>query len=142
MLEKGWIGGGNTGRNTQAVRSNYFYPESAALCEHSLKLYEGLMREINFNIMMSQRGYMTLAHSEHELEIQRRTVHAIQLNGIDAEELTPKQVKELEPEIDLDARYPVMGGFIQRRAGIIRHDAVAWGYLLCRAACQHGLPAN
>ena len=100
------------------------------------------MREINFNIMMSQRGYMTLAHSEHELEIQRRTVHAIQLNGIDAEELTPKQVKELEPEIDLDARYPVMGGFIQRRAGIIRHDAVAWGYLLCRAACQHGLPAN
>lgn len=137
VLEKGWIGGGNTGRNTQVVRSNYFYPESAALYEHSLKLYEGLAQELNFNIMLSQRGHVTLAHSEHELEIMRRTLNAILLNDIDAEELTPSQIKRLEPLINLNARFPVLGGFVQRRGGIVRHDAVAWAY--ARAAYDAGV---
>ena len=127
VLEKGWIGGGNSGRNTQVVRSNYFYPESAAFFEHSLKLYESLTHELNFNIMLSQRGQVMLAHSEHELEMMRRTMNAIQLNGIDAEELTPAEIKKLAPLINLDARFPVLGGMIQRRAGIARHDAVVWG---------------
>ena len=128
VVEKGWVGGGNTGRNTQHVRSNYFYLESAAIYEHSLALYEGLAHDLNFNIMLSQRGYITLAHSEHELELLRRTLNAIQLNGIDADEVSPDEIKELEPLINLNARYPITGGFIQRRAGIVRHDAVAWGY--------------
>lgn len=137
ILEKGWIGGGNTGRNTQAVRSNYFYPESAALYEHSLKLYESLAKELNFNIMFSQRGTLMLAHSDHDLELMQRAVNASLLNGIAAELLSRDQVKELEPLINLDARYPVMGGYLQRRGGIARHDAVAWG--LARAADSLGV---
>ncbi len=137
LLEKGWVGGGNTGRNTQLVRSNYFYPESAALYDHSLKLYEGLTQDLNFNIMMSQRGNIILAHSEHDLELARRTVNAILLNGIDVDELTPADVSRIEPTINLNARYPVMGGFLQKRGGIVRHDAVAWGY--ARAASDAGV---
>ncbi|HEX7011525.1 MAG TPA: sarcosine oxidase subunit beta family protein [Steroidobacteraceae bacterium] len=137
VLEKGWLGGGNTGRNTQVTRSNYFWPESAAFYEHSLKLYEGLSRELNFNVMLSQRGILTLAHSHHELESLRRWANAIQVNGIDSELMSPEEIKKLVPLINLDARFPVYGGFIQRRGGISRHDAVAWGY--ARAASALGV---
>jgi sarcosine oxidase subunit beta len=128
VLEKGWIGGGNSGRNTQVTRSNYFYPVSSAFYDHSLKLYEDLGRELNFNVMLSQRGQIALAHSEHELEINRRWANAIRMNGIDSEILTPAQIKKLAPLINLESRFPVFGGFIQRRAGISRHDAVVWGF--------------
>jgi sarcosine oxidase subunit beta len=137
VLERGWTGGGNSGRNTQVVRSNYFYPESGAFFEHSLKLYEGLSRELNFNVMLSQRGMLVLAHSRHELEMARRTVNAIRLNGVDCRMLSAKEVKELVPVINLDARFPILGGFIQDRAGIARHDAVVWAY--ARAADSLGV---
>jgi sarcosine oxidase subunit beta len=137
VIEKGWLGGGNTGRNTQVTRSNYFWPESAAFYEHSLRLYEGLSHELNFNVMLSQRGILTLAHSHHELETLRRWANAIQVNSIDSELMTPAQIKKLVPLIDIDARFPVHGGFIQRRGGISRHDAVAWGY--ARAANALGV---
>lgn len=128
VLDKGWLGGGNTGRNTQVTRSNYFWPESAAFYDHSLKLYEGLSRELNFNVMLSQRGMLTLAHSHHELEHLRRWANAIQVNDIDSELMTPEEIKKLVPLLNMDGRFPVHGGFIQRRGGISRHDAVAWGY--------------
>jgi len=128
VLEKGWIGGGNSGRNTQVIRSNYFYPVSSAFYDHSLKLYEGLSRELNFNVMLSQRGLIALAHSEHELEMNRRWANAIRMNRVDAEILTPTQIKQRVPIINLQGRFPIVGGFIQPRAGIARHDAVVWGY--------------
>ena len=128
VLEKGWIGGGNSGRNTQVTRSNYFYPASSDFYDHSLKLYEGLGRELNFNVMLSQRGQIALAFSEHELEINRRWANAIRMNGVDSEILTPAQIRKLIPILNLNARYPVVGGFIQWRAGISRHDAVVWGF--------------
>ena len=137
VLEKGWLGGGNTGRNTQITRSNYYWPQSAAFFDHSLKLYERLGRELNFNVMLSQRGLLTLAHSLHEMEGIKRWANAIKINDVDAEVLTPGEVKELVPLIDLDCRFPVFGGFIQRRGGISRHDAVAWGY--ARAANAFGV---
>ncbi|MEA1672716.1 sarcosine oxidase subunit beta family protein [Nitrospirillum sp. BR 11163] len=139
VLEKGWIGGGNTGRNTTIVRSNYYYPESAALYDLSLKLYEGLSRELDYNIMLSQRGMMTVAHSRHELDMVRRWAGAIRANGIDSELLSPVEVARLAPLFDTSpqARYPVWGGFIQRRGGTARHDAVAWGY--ARAASTLGV---
>ena len=137
LLEKGWIGGGNSGRNTQVVRSNYFYPESAAFYEHSVNLYESLSREVNFNIMLSQRGLIFLAHSEHELEITHRTSNAIALNDIDSEVLSPAEIKKLEPLLNINSRFPVVGGFIQRRGGIARHDAVNWGF--ARAADSLGV---
>ena len=137
VLERGWIGGGNSGRNTQVTRSNYFYPESAAFFEHSLKLYESMSRELNINVMFSQRGVLNLAHSDHDMEILARWNNAIQLNGIDAEMLTPQQIQQLEPFIDINARFPVAGGFIQKRGGISRHDAVNWGY--ARAADDLGV---
>jgi sarcosine oxidase, subunit beta len=137
VLEKGWIGGGNSGRNTQVCRSNYFYPASAAFYDHSLKLYEGLSRELNFNIMLSQRGVLSLAHSEHELEINRRWANATLMSGVDSEILTAADIKKLVPRINLESRYPVLGGFIQRRGGISRHDAVVWGY--ARAANALGV---
>ena len=137
ILEKGWLGGGNTGRNTQVCRSNYFYPESAAFYEHSLRLYETLSAELNFNIMLSQRGVLELAHSLEELEIQRRWANAMSLNGIDSEMMDPAAIHHLVPQLDLDCRIPVMGGFIQRRGGIARHDAVAWAY--ARAASTAGV---
>jgi sarcosine oxidase subunit beta len=137
VLEKGWLGGGNTGRNTQITRSNYFWPQSAAFFDHSLKLYEGLGRELNFNIMLSQRGLLMLAHSKHEMEGLRRWTNAIRINGVDAEDLTPAEIKKIVPLIDLDCRFPVYGGFIQRRAGTSRHDAVAWS--LARAASALGV---
>lgn len=137
VLEKGWIGGGNSGRNTQVCRSNYFYPTSAAFYDHSLKLYEGLSRELNFNIMLSQRGVLSLAHSEHELEINRRWANATRMSGIDSEILTAADIKRLVPRINLHSRFPLLGGFIQRRGGISRHDAVIWGY--ARAANALGV---
>jgi sarcosine oxidase subunit beta len=137
VLERGWLGGGNTGRNTQVVRSNYFWPESAAFYERSLQLYEGLSAELDFNVMLSQRGILTLAHSEHELDGLRRWVNAIKINRVDSELLSPAEIKRLVPLINLDARYPVRGGFLQPRGGIARHDAVAWGY--ARAADALGV---
>lgn len=137
VLEKGWIGGGNSGRNTQVTRSNYFYPVSSAFYDHSLKLYEGLGRELNFNIMLSQRGVINLAHSEHDLEIIRRWANAIRMNGVDSQVLSPAEIKRLVPAINLDCRFPVLGGFNQPRAGISRHDAVVWGY--ARAASALGV---
>jgi sarcosine oxidase subunit beta len=137
VLEKGYIGCGNTGRNTQATRSNYFWPQSAAFFDHSLKLYEGLGRELNYNIMLSQRGILTLAHSDHELESLRRWANAIRVNRIDSEVMTPEEIGKLVPLLNLNARFPVRGGFIQRRGGISRHDAVTWAY--ARAASSLGV---
>lgn len=137
VLEKGWIGGGNSGRNTQVCRSNYFYPVSAAFYNHSLKLYEGLSRELNFNIMLSQRGVISLAHSEHELEINRRWANATRMSGVDSEILTAEDIRKLAPRINLQSRYPILGGFVQHRGGISRHDAVVWGY--ARAASALGV---
>ena len=137
VLEKGWLGGGNTGRNTQVCRSNYFYPESAAFYEHSLRLYESLGRDLGFNIMLSQRGVLELSHSVEELEINRRWASAMQLNGIDSEMLDPEAIRRLVPLLDLDCRIAVAGGFIQRRGGIARHDAVAWAY--ARGASSKGV---
>jgi sarcosine oxidase subunit beta len=128
VLERGWIGGGNSGRNTQVVRSNYFYPASSSFYDHSLKIYEELGRELNFNVMLSQRGVLNLAHSEHEMELQRRWCNSIVMNGIESELLKPEEIARLAPPLNLKGRYPVFGGFIQRRGGICRHDAVVWGY--------------
>jgi sarcosine oxidase, subunit beta len=139
VLERGWIGGGNTGRNTTIVRSNYLFPESARLYDFSLRLYEGLSKELNFNIMLSQRGLVMLAHSRHDLDSMSRWANAMRMNGIAAEILTREQVGEMAPALDLSpqARLPVLGGFAQRRAGTARHDAVAWGY--ARAASALGV---
>jgi len=134
VLEKGWLGGGNTSRNTQVSRSNYFWPESAAFFEHSLKLYETMSRDLNFNVMLSQRGILTLAHSHHEIETLRRWANAIQVNGIDSELMTPADISRLVPLLRMDGRYPVCGGFIQRRGGTTRHDAVAWAYARAASA--------
>jgi sarcosine oxidase subunit beta len=130
VLEKGWLGGGNTGRNTTIIRSNYLWDESAALYEHSLKLYEGLSQELNFNIMFSQRGVLNLAHNLHDMRELSRRVSANRLNGIDSEIVTPEQIKEIVPILNTsrDARYPVLGASLQRRGGTARHDAVAWGF--------------
>jgi sarcosine oxidase subunit beta len=128
VLEKGWIGGGNTARNTTIVRSNYLWDESSALFEKSMQLWEGLSQELNYNVMFSQRGVISLAHSLGEVRDMQRRIAANRLNDIDAEFLTREQLKEIEPSINLDCRYPVMGAGIQRRAGVARHDAVAWGF--------------
>lgn len=139
VLERGWIGGGNTGRNTTIVRSNYLFPESARLYDFSLKLYESLSQELNFNIMLSQRALVMLAHSRHDLDSMSRWANAMRMNGIAAELVTAAEVGAMAPALDLsaDARLPVLGGFVQRRAGTARHDAVAWGY--ARAASALGV---
>jgi len=139
VLERGWLGGGNTGRNTTIVRSNYLYPQSARLYEFSLKLYEGLARELNFNIMLSQRGLVLLAHSRHDLDSMARWANAMQMNGIDAQLLSRDEVAARAPLLEMSpaARFPVLGGFLQARAGTARHDAVAWGY--ARAADALGV---
>jgi sarcosine oxidase subunit beta len=130
VLEKGWIGGGNTGRNTTIIRSNYLWDESAALYEHSLKLYEGLSQDLNYNIMFSQRGVLNLAHNLHDMRELSRRVNANRLNGLDSEILTPVEIKERVPILNVspDSRYPVLGASLQRRGGTARHDAVAWGF--------------
>lgn len=130
VLEKGWLGGGNTGRNTTVIRSNYYYRASARMYDHSVRLYEGLSRELNYNVMFSQRGMITLAHSLHDLELAHRQIGAMRLNDVDAAFLTPAQLARMVPILDQSptARFPVMGGVLQKRGGTARHDAVAWGY--------------
>ena len=130
VLEKGWLGGGNTGRNTTIIRSNYLWDESAAIYDHALKLWEDLSQELNYNVMFSPRGVLMLAHTVHDVQVFKRHVHANRLNGVDNEWLTPEQCKEFCPPLNIarDMRYPVLGGALQRRGGVARHDAVAWGY--------------
>jgi len=139
VLEKGWIGGGNTGRNTTVVRSNYLWNESGALYEHALKLWEGLSEDLNFNLMFSQRGVLNLAHTLGDMREGIRRVEANRLNGIDGEWMTPEQAKAFCPIVNIDrgARYPVLGATLQRRGGIARHDNVAWGF--ARAADSLGV---
>ena len=139
VLERGWLGGGNTGRNTTVVRSNYYYPQSAALYDFSLRLYEGLSKDLNYNVMFSQRGVMNVLHTRHDMEAGHRWVGAMNLNGIDAFMITREEVKQRIPLLNTaaDARYPVLGGFVQPRGGTARHDAVAWGY--ARAASALGV---
>ena len=139
VLERGWLGGGNTGRNTTIVRSNYLWDESAAIYEHALQLFETLSEELNLNVMLSQRGVLNLAHTPGDVREAVRRVHANRLNGIDAEWLDAKQVKEFCPIVNTspDVRYPVLGATLQRRAGVARHDAVAWGF--ARAADALGV---
>ncbi|MEG3151015.1 sarcosine oxidase subunit beta family protein [Sphingomonas sp. ZT3P38] len=139
VLERGWLGGGNTGRNTTVIRSNYYYRASAQLYDLSLKLYEGLSRELNYNVMFSQRGIVILCHSRHDMEGAERWVGAMQLNGVDAEMISTDEIKRRIPALDTsaNARFPVWGGFMQQRAGTARHDAVAWGY--ARAADALGV---
>ena len=139
VLEKGWIGGGNTGRNTTIVRSNYLWDEAAHLYEKSLKLWEGLSQELNFNVMFSQRGVMNLGHNLQDMRDIYRRSNANRLNGIDSEILTPAEIKAKVPAMNVssDARYPVLGASFQPRGGVARHDAVAWGF--ARAADARGV---
>ncbi|MEP9371943.1 sarcosine oxidase subunit beta family protein [Mesorhizobium sp. KR1-2] len=139
LLEKGWIGGGNTGRNTTVVRSNYYYPESVAIYDLAHRLYEGLSADLNYNVMLSQRGMVFLAHSINEMEITARTVNAMQINGIDAEIFSVDDVRRVAPMLNFspNARFPILGGGWQGRAGTARHDAVAWGY--ARGASRLGV---
>jgi sarcosine oxidase, subunit beta len=129
VVEKGWIGGGNTGRNTTIIRSNYLFDESAGLYDHALKMWPTLSQELNYNVMFSPRGVMMLAHTVHDEQTSKRHVHANRANGVDNEWLTAKQAKEFCPPLNIsDIRYPVVGAALQRRGGTARHDAVAWGY--------------
>jgi len=139
VLEKGWIGGGNTGRNTTIIRSNYLMAESAALYDHAVKLWEDLSRELNYNVMYSPRGVMMLAHTVHDVQVGKRHVHANRLAGVDNEWLSPHEAQAFCPPLSLDPamRYPVLGAALQRRGGTARHDAVAWGY--ARAASALGV---
>lgn len=137
VLEKGAIGHGNSGRNTQVVRSDYFHLVSSKFFERALKLYEGLSRELDYNIMLSQRGKVTLAHSPHELEMLRRSVNAIRMNGVDADMLSVNELRRAEPMLNFDCRYPIEGAAVQWRGGISRHDAVVWAF--ARAAGALGV---
>ena len=137
LIERGWIGGGNTGRNTTIIRSNYFFPQTAAFFEFALKLYEGLSRELNYNIMFSQRGMWVLAHDRHGVEMLRRSANAMLLNGIDAEFHDGQSVHRHIPGLNPAPRFPILGGMNQPRGGSARHDAVAWGY--ARAASALGV---
>jgi len=138
VLEKGWIGGGNTGRNTTIIRSNYLFDESAALYDHAVKLWEGLSQTLNYNVMFSQRGVLMLAHSVHDMQVSKRHVHANRAAGVDNEWLTAEEAQAFCPPLNIgDIRYPVLGAALQRRGGTARHDAVAWGY--ARAADALGV---
>ncbi|WP_405142505.1 sarcosine oxidase subunit beta family protein [Sphaerisporangium sp. NBC_01403] len=139
VLEKGWLAGGNMARNTTIIRSNYLWDESAGIYEHALKLWEGLEEDLGYDVLFSQRGVLNLAHSLQDVRDGVRRVNANRLNGVDAEWLDPAQVKEVCPIVDVrqDARYPVLGATYQPRAGIAKHDYVAWGY--ARAASAMGV---
>ena len=139
VLEKGWIGGGNTGRNTTIVRSTYLIEANARFYERSLRMWESLSTELNFNIMFSQRGLYNLFHSEREREVLARRQNAMRLNGIDGALIDRDQLKAEVPELNVapSARLPVLGAVVQRRAGVARHDAVVWGY--ARAADRLGI---
>jgi len=139
VVDKGWLGGGNTGRNTTIIRSNYLYDESARLYDHAVDLWQDLSQELNYNVMYSNRGVLMLAHNVHDVQSFTRHVHANRLNGVDNTWLTPEECKEFCPPLNIskNARYPVMGGALQKRAGTARHDAVAWGY--ARGAAERGV---
>jgi sarcosine oxidase subunit beta len=139
VIERGWLGGGNTGRNTTIIRSNYLYDESAALYNHALKLWDNLSQDMNYNVMYSPRGVMMLAHNIHDVQVFKRHIHSNRLNGVDNEWLTPEEAKEYCPPLNISrtARYPVVGAALQRKGGTARHDAVAWGY--ARGASDRGV---
>jgi sarcosine oxidase subunit beta len=139
VLEKGWLGGGNTGRNTTIVRSNYLLEPNALFYEHSLKLWEGLSRELNYNVMFSQRGVLNLGHSDAQMDAHAQRGNAMRLNGIDAELLSRDEVQAMVPDLDFSprARFPIHGALLQKRGGTARHDAVAWGF--ARAADRLGV---
>ena len=139
VVERGWIGGGNVGRNTTIVRSNYMLDGNAPFYEHGLKLWEGLAQDLNYNVMFSQRGVINLAHSPGQMDAYARRGNSMRLNGIDAELLSPEEIGKMAPGLDLsqNARFPIAGGLIQRRGGTARHDAVAWGY--ARGADMRGV---
>ncbi len=139
VVERGWLGGGNMARNTAIIRSNYLWDESAAIYEHSLKLWEALPEQLDYDLLVSQRGVIGLAHTVGDVRASRRTVHANRLNGIDAEWLEPDDIARLCPIVNLspDVRYPVLGAAYQPRAGIAKHDHVAWAY--SRAADRLGV---
>ena len=130
VIEKGYLGGGNTARNTTIIRSNYLWDEAAQLYDLSLKLWEGLSQELNYNVMFSQRGVLNLGHNLQDMRDIERRVNANRLNGIDGEVVTPERIKEIAPLINIsrDSRYPILGASWQPRGGTARHDAVAWGY--------------
>jgi len=139
VLEKGWLAGGNMARNTTVIRSNYLWDESAGIYEHSLKLWENIEEEVGYEMFFSQRGVMSLAHSVSDLRAKARNYHANKINDIDSEWLTPEQVKEIAPIVNInpDVRYPVLGATYQPRGGIAKHDWVAWGY--AKAAADMGV---
>ncbi|MFA7594741.1 MAG: sarcosine oxidase subunit beta family protein [Novosphingobium sp.] len=138
VVEKGWIGGGNAGRNTTIIRSNYGLPGNEAFYEWSMKLWEGLEQELNYNTMVSQRGIVNLYHSDAQRDAYARRGNAMILHGADAEMLDRDAVRRMAPFLDFDnARFPIMGGLLQSRAGTARHDAVVWGY--ARAASARGV---
>jgi sarcosine oxidase subunit beta len=139
VVEKGWIGGGNTGRNTTIIRSNYLFDESAQLYDHALRMWRDLSQVLNYNVMFSPRGVMMLAHTVHDVQVFKRHVHANRCNGVDNEWLEPAEAKRFCPPLNIesDIRYPVLGAALQRRGGTARHDAVAWGY--ARAADALGV---
>ncbi len=138
VLEKSWIGSGNVGRNTTIVRSNYLLPGNIPFYEHSMKLWEGLEQDINYNAMVSQRGVLNLFHSDGQRDAYARRGNAMRLHGVDAELLNETQVRRMLPMLDYgNARFPIHGGLLQRRGGTVRHDAVAWGY--ARAADRRGV---
>ncbi|MBN9526785.1 MAG: sarcosine oxidase subunit beta family protein [Alphaproteobacteria bacterium] len=138
VVEKGWIGSGNVGRNTTIVRSNYLLPGNIPFYEWSLKLWEGLEQDINYNAMVSQRGVLNLYHSDGQRDAYARRGNAMRLHGVDAELLDRDAVRAKLPFLDFDnARFPIMGGLLQPRGGTVRHDAVAWGY--ARAADRRGV---
>jgi len=138
VLEKGWVGSGNVGRNTTIIRSNYLLEGNQPFYEQSLKLWEGLEQDFNYNAMVSQRGIINLYHSDPQRDAFVRRANAMRLSGADAEILNQNTLREMCPFLDFDnARFPVQGGLIQRRGGTVRHDAVAWGY--ARGADQRGV---
>jgi len=138
VLEKAWIGGGNVGRNTTIVRSNYLLPGNIPLYELSMKLWEGLERDFNYNAMVSQRGVLNLYHSDGQRDAYARRGNAMRIHGVDAELLDHDGVRRLYPFLNFDsARFPIQGGLLQRRGGTVRHDAVAWGY--ARGASDRGV---
>jgi methylglutamate dehydrogenase subunit A len=138
VLEKSWIGSGNAGRNTTIIRSNYLLPPNIRFYEWSMKLWEGLERDLNYNVMVSQRGVLNLYHSDSQRDASARRGNAMRLNGVDAELLDRPRVRAILPFLDYDnARFPIQGGLLQRRGGTARHDAVVWGY--ARAADQRGV---
>jgi methylglutamate dehydrogenase subunit A len=138
VVEKGWIGSGNVGRNTTIIRSNYLLPGNIPFYEWSLKLWEGLEQDINFNAMVSQRGTLNLFHTDAQRDMFVRRGNAMRLHGVDAELLDVAAVRRIAPFLDFDnARFPIRGGLLQRRGGTVRHDAVAWGY--ARAADRLGV---